>query len=530
MIGSIRNGIRAGAIIIVITIFLMLTGFLVTSSTMVGGILQNIPQGAKDVANIPALNLVVSVGLLGFLGGVSAARSQSSQLSDTWKDTTVAGLFTGLTSGVFVAAFAWIMGSLNSNGIDLRGYLPQASPEAINLFLLRQENISTAALNHFFLLTGSALLGSLVTKGLSTVSFGTVIKSRTTQLTDNITSLPFVKQFLALNYAPYIGYGLLVVVLFILPKVWGPYWNFIMGTVGIYILLGLGLNIIVGLSGQLVLGYVAFFAVGAYTFGLITAPEPHHIMLTFWQALPIAVLVAAFTGIILGLPILNLRGDYLAIVTLGFGEIIRILLKSDMLGDFTNGPRGIRNIAQPIVFGKPFSNDVQFMYLIITAVLIGIFIAYRLQNSRTGRAWLAIRNDETVAQATGVNNFYYKILALALGAAFAGLGGALFASRSQFTGPEDHILMVSINVLCLVIVGGMGSLPGIVVGAFVLKGLPEILRDLEIYRMLVFGALLVVMMIVRPEGIWPTGRPKLEPPKDLSGAPAEKTAASEGEV
>ena len=184
---------------------------------------------------------------------------------------------------------------------------------------------------------------------------GATIKSRTNQLSDSFTGLPFMKQILASKFAPYIGYALVVIVLFILPRVWGPYWNFIMGTVGIYILLGLGLNIIVGLSGQLVLGYVAFFAIGAYTFGLITAPEPHHIMLTFWQALPIAVLVAAFTGIVLGLPILNLRGDYLAIVTLGFGEIIRILLKSDMLGDPSQMVRvEFAILPNPIIFRQTF--------------------------------------------------------------------------------------------------------------------------------------------------------------------------------
>ena len=176
------------------------------------------------------------------------------------------------------------------------------------------------------------------------------------------------------------------------------------------------------------------------------------------------------TGILLGLPILNLRGDYLAIVTLGFGEIIRILIKSDMLTDFTNGPSGLSDLTQPTWLGKTF-DDVNFFHLIVIFVVVAIFIANRLQYSRTGRAWLAISADQTVAKATGINTFKYKLLALALGAAFAGLGGALFASRNQFTGPEDHILMVSINVLCLVIVGGMGSIPGVVVGAFVLKGM-----------------------------------------------------------
>jgi branched-chain amino acid transport system permease protein len=283
-----------------------------------------------------------------------------------------------------------------------------------------------------------------------------------------------------------------------------------MGTVGIYVLLGLGLNIIVGFSGQLVLGYVAFFAIGAYSFALVTAPEPHNLQWNFWIALLVAVVASALSGILIGLPIMRLRGDYLAIVTLGFGEIIRILLKSDWLKDFTLGPRGVRDIAGPTLFGKSFSSDVDYMYLIILAVLLSIFSARRWQESHVGRAWLAISQDETVAQATGVDTYKYKLLALALGAAFAGLGGALFASRNQFTGPEDHALMVSINVLCLVIVGGMGSIPGVILGAFTLKGLPEILRELESYRMLVFGALLVVMMIIRPEGLWPSRRPNLE--------------------
>ncbi|MEN6410737.1 MAG: hypothetical protein ABFD44_13630, partial [Anaerolineaceae bacterium] len=161
-------------------------------------------------------------------------------------------------------------------------------------------------------------------------------------------------------------------------------------------------------------------------------------------------------------------------------------------------------------FGKPFNSDVDFTYLLLAAVFVGLFVANRLQNSRVGRAWLSIREDETVARASGVDTTKYKLLALALGAAFAGVGGALFASRNQFTGPEDYIMMVSINVLCMVIVGGMGSIPGVILGAFVLKGLPEVLRDLSSYRLLVFSALLVIMMIIRPDGLVPARRPRLE--------------------
>jgi len=319
-----------------------------------------------------------------------------------------------------------------------------------------------------------------------------------------------VRQVVQNRFARYGFFALMAAALIILPRQWGSYWNYVLGTVGIYILLGLGLNIITGLAGQLVIGYVAFFAIGAYSFSLLSAPEPHHLMMNFWPALLIGVLAAAVSGFLLGLPILNLRGDYLAIVTLGFAEIVRILLKSDLLTSFTGGPRGLRDIGGPTLLGQSFTSDVDFMYLIIIAVMVVTYIAYRLQNSRAGRNWVAIREDETVARATGINAFTSKLLALAISAAIAGLAGALFASRNQFTGPDDHALIVSINVICLVIVGGIGSIPGIFLGAFALKGLPEVLREIENYRMLVFGALLVVMMRLRPEGFWPATRPSLD--------------------
>jgi len=191
------------------------------------------------------------------------------------------------------------------------------------------------------------------------------------------------------------------------------------------------------------------------------------------------------------------------------------------LKDFTAGPRGVRDVAQPILFGKAFNSDIAFVYIIILACLLIIFVTNRLQNSRTGRAWIAMREDETVAQAMGINTWKAKLLAFAIGAAFAGLGGAIFASRNQFTGPEDFSLMVSINVLAEVIVGGMGSIPGVIAGAFVLKGLPEILRELENYRILFFGALLVAMMIIRPEGLIPSSRRRLEMHIDQEGPDSE---------
>jgi branched-chain amino acid transport system permease protein len=209
-----------------------------------------------------------------------------------------------------------------------------------------------------------------------------------------------------------------------------------------------------------------------------------------------------------------MRGDYLAIVTLGFGEIIRILSTSDVLTPFTGGPRGVPSVGGPTLFGKPFGSNIDFVYLIFLAVLLIIFVTNRLQNSRVGRAWEAMREDETVSRAMGINTLTQKLLAFAIGAAFAGLGGALFASRNQFTGPEDFVLMVSINVVAVVIVGGMGNIPGVIAGALVLKGLPEVLRQLQDYRVLVFGALLVVMMLWRPAGIIPSSRRKMEGEKD----------------
>jgi len=310
--------------------------------------------------------------------------------------------------------------------------------------------------------------------------------------------------------ARYLFYGLLLLVAFLTPLLFDQYWNFILGTVGIYVLMGLGLNIVVGMAGLLDLGYVAFFAVGAYTIGLLTSPKPFAFEWGFWIVLPLAVAIAAMSGILLGIPVLRLRGDYLAIVTLGFGEIIRVLVKSDALAPVLGGPQGIRDIAGPTLFGKPFDNERAFLYIIILGIILIIFITLRLQSSRVGRSWIAMREDETIAQAMGISTYRSKLLAFAIGAAFAGLGGVLFASRNQYTGPEDHNLLVSINVLSIVIVGGMGSIPGVILGAFALKGLPEILRQIEDYRILAFGGLLVVMMIWRPEGLWPAKRRSLE--------------------
>jgi branched-chain amino acid transport system permease protein len=365
------------------------------------------------------------------------------------------------------------------------------------------------------------LLGGVLDMILSQDTWRASFAAWRNRALQSIESQPWMQAIRRSKAVRYIFYTLLLIFVFLIPLGLDERWVYTVGTVGIYVLLGLGLNIVVGLAGLLDLGYVAFFAIGAYTMALLTAPAPHHLLWNFWVVLPLGVLLAASAGIALGIPVLRMRGDYLAIVTLGFGEIIRILSQSDLLASFSGGPKGVPNIGQPSILGLPFNSNRDFVYLIILAVMLIIFITNRLKGSRVGRAWIAMREDETVARAMGINTLQHKLLAFAIGAAFAGLGGALFASRNQFTGPEDHTLMVSINVLSLVIVGGMGSIPGVIAGAFVLKGLPEVLRQLENYRVVTFGALLVLMMILRPEGLIPSTRSRLEMHESVEPPPLE---------
>jgi branched-chain amino acid transport system permease protein len=452
---------------------------------------------------------------------------------DTLQKALFGSLVGGAVVSIILVGLGIIFGALLDKGTDPRAYLNMLSPDSMKLFLFNQSATSGVVM-HAVVMIASSVLGGLLAFFLRKSALLRNAGSGISSFFQTVKSLSFVEAIRRFPFTIYIVYALVAVVLFFLPRQIGSYWNYIIGTVGIYVIMGLGLNIIVGLAGQLVLGYVAFFAIGAYSVALLTAAEPHHLQWNFWIVLVIGIILAGLTGVLLGLPILRLRGDYLAIVTLGFGEIIRIMLRSDLLTPLTAGPKGVRAIAGPTLFGKPFSSDVDFFYLIIIAVIVVIFVTNRLQNSRPGRAWIAIREDEIAARATGINTFQSKLLALAIGAAFAGLGGVLFASRNQFTGPEDHVMMVSINVLALLIVGGMGSIPGIILGAFALKGLPEILRELENYRMMFFGALLVVMMIMRPEGLWPVSRPKLEQkassPGSDPGSGTAKSPAKDGEA
>jgi len=297
--------------------------------------------------------------------------------------------------------------------------------------------------------------------------------------------------------------ALFVAVLLVLPQILGLFLSEVLTIVGLYVLLGLGLNIVVGFAGLLDLGYVAFFAIGAYVTALLTSPELGFFSFTFWEALPVAIAAGVIAGVLLGIPVLKMRGDYLAITTLGFGEIIRILVLSDFLRPWLGGAQGIGKIAHATIGRIEFVSPQQIYYLILAGCLLVVFISVRLRDSRLGRAWKAIREDEDVAQAMGINLVVTKLLAFATGAGFSALSGAIFASKLGSVYPHSFNVMISINILCVIIVGGMGSIPGAIVGSMALVGLPELLREFAEYRLFVYGAALVAMMLLRPEGLWP---------------------------
>jgi len=339
--------------------------------------------------------------------------------------------------------------------------------------------------------------------------------------------------------------AVLVIALLLLPfltdALLGRGWVRIVDFAMLYIMLALGLNIVVGYAGLLDLGYIAFFAVGAYCYALTGSPHlalafpvafPDGVHLSFWIVMPLAALVAGGFGVLLGAPTLRLRGDYLAIVTLGFGEIIRIFLNNlNAPINLTNGPQGISridpvsvadvplNITQDI-FGIAVPSVHLYFYLFLAFTVLVIFVSQRLEKSRIGRAWMAIREDEIAASAMGIDTRNLKLLAFAMGAMFGGASGALFAGFQGFVSPESFSLMESIMVLCMVVLGGMGNISGVILGGVLLALLPEVLRhsvvplqqalfgktlvDPESLRMLLFGTALIVMMLYRPAGLLPS--------------------------
>jgi branched-chain amino acid transport system permease protein len=296
---------------------------------------------------------------------------------------------------------------------------------------------------------------------------------------------------------------MLLIFALLFPWVFSAYQTNIMTTALMYVVLGLGLNIVVGVAGLLDLGFVAFYAVGAYSYALLNT----HFDLGFWLVLPIGAIMAAFFGILLGFPVLRLRGDYLAIVTLGFGEIIRLILEN--WNEFSQGPSGISGIDRPGFFALELSlqqSITYLFYLMILLVIISIFLVNRMQNSRLGRAWLALREDEIACQAMGIDKTKTKLTAFALGAMWAGMVGVIFAAKTTFINPASFTFLESAIILAIVVIGGMGSIIGVIVGAFILILLPEYLRALSEYRMLAFGAIMVMVMVYRPQGIIALGK------------------------
>ncbi|MEX8192034.1 ABC transporter permease subunit [Comamonas guangdongensis] len=336
--------------------------------------------------------------------------------------------------------------------------------------------------------------------------------------------------------------GIALLLLPLLLQHFGNAWVRIADLALLYVMLALGLNIVVGYAGLLDLGYVAFYAVGAYMFGLMASPHlaetfegfvamfPNGLHTSIWLVIPLGMLLAAGAGVLLGLPVLRLRGDYLAIVTLGFGEIIRIFINNlDQPVNITNGPKGIGQIDSVKIFGldlakrqEIFGFDIAsvtlYYYLFLALVLFTILICYRLQDSRIGRAWMAIREDEIAAKAMGINVRNMKLLAFGMGASFGGVAGSMFSAFQGFVSPESFSLMESVMIVAMVVLGGLGHIPGVILGAVLLSALPEVLRyvagplqemtggrlDASILRQLLIALAMIVIMLMRPRGLWPT--------------------------
>jgi branched-chain amino acid transport system permease protein len=310
----------------------------------------------------------------------------------------------------------------------------------------------------------------------------------------------------------------IVVGLALLPQVVGTFLSAVLGQVGIFMLMGLGLNVVVGYAGLLDLGYVAFYATGAYATALLTAPNGSgssiHLGLQYFEALPIVICIALLVGVAIGAPVLRLRGDYLAIVTLGLGEIARVIVVSDWAAPLLGGAPGLLRIPAPVLsIGSltiNFREPENFYYLVLGFVALAAFVSWRLSTSRVGRAWVAMREDEQVAEATGVSTVRFKLLAFMIGAGVGAIAGSLFAVQIGSLAPSSFTVLVSIQVLAVVILGGMGSIRGVLLGALLLVGLPGFLSEFEEYQLLIYGAALIAMMLLRPQGLVPNTRRERE--------------------
>ncbi len=554
-VSVLRSGVRSGLMIGLVAIFIVLIGMVQTFAKrfLVGDL---------------TLSMVILVAFGVAAASLAAGTAAKSDPRPSRK--LLAGAIASLITGVILALLLLLV-----SRVTMRDVLVNVTPEMVEALSLGLP----VGIGAVVLVVGSVVVGLLaILAGLLPRHLGRLLWEAIAAVIlvglfwEALTGLDISRQFLTLTglkagkVLPPLGAALVVVVvaaiglwrsrtraaqpgdraavsvsrtgvrryvamvvvvgaLAVLPFAVGLFWAQTLTTIGLFTLMGLGLNIVVGMAGLLDLGYVAFYAIGAYTMALLSSPASSaQLGLPFWVVLPVALLAAAFAGILLGIPVLRLRGDYLAIVTLGFGEIIRLLAQSDMLKPYIGGPQGILETPSPNFFGIQMDDPRYLYYLILGACLVVVFLSLRLNDSRVGRTWIAVREDEDVAQAMGINLVSAKLMAFAIGAAFAGVGGAIFASRQGAIFPTDFTLFVSINVLCLIIIGGIGSIPGVITGAFFLVGLPEVLREVDEYRILAYGAGLVIMMIVKPEGLVPSARRRLELHE------AEQSATPEGGV
>jgi branched-chain amino acid transport system permease protein len=537
---GIRYGLIGGVCVVILSLIGMVEAF-------------NQREIVTDVITMGQTLLLLMAAFVAYLG---AQRAQPRRASTVLVSGTASGLIMAVLLSLFV---------LLGNAVNLRQVFINASPLLFQLLTFGQESLGAGI--GLLLLAGAlvgllagllSLMSGLVRRALITafscVTFagndflypgnGLCVEGAVTvfiviaaltaawarkgdAVRSRIRSLPPSRRRV-LNIA-YIVVG--VFILFVLPQILGLFLSEVLTIIGLYIMLGMGLNIIVGFAGMLDLGHVAYFAIGSYTMAILTSPELGFFSLNFWQALPFAIVMGVITGVLICTPVLKMRGDYLAITTLGFGEIIRILVLSDWLRPWLGGAQGIGKIPRAELFGFEFGSPQTLYYLILAGCLLIGFISWRLRDSRLGRSWMAVREDEDVAQAMGINLVSTKLKAFAVGAGFSAMSGAIFATKLGSVYPHSFNVMISINILCVIIVGGMGSIPGVIVGAAALVGLPELLREFAEYRLLVYGAVLVAMMLLKPEGLWPEAthqRELHEVESDAGVADVPETAVSRG--
>ncbi len=452
----------------------------------------------------------------------------------------------GALAGVAVSALAGVLGGvLRVAPVSIRrpvtaaviatllfGFLQRVIPIALDQLSLERDWLYSPQFDGLTWI--GALVVATVAAGISVLStrFGTRLRGRLAGVTG--VGGPMISP--ARVIAGVVALALLIAA----PLLLGSVISEVLGTVMVFALLGIGLNIVVGYAGLLDLGYVFFFALGAYSLALLTGatlnafgipPEPVISgSLNFYVAIPIVMAIAAAAGVLVGAPVLRLRGDYLALVTLGLGEMVTVLVGSPWLVPLVGGPSGMRGITDAAIGGLAFRDPQRFYYLALAFVGLAAFVSWRLAASRIGRAWTAMREDEQTADAMGISTTRFKLLAFSIGGAIGSLGGALFAVKIGSLTPASFQVLVSIQVLGLVILGGMGSIPGVIVGALVLVGLPGLLREFEEYRFLAYGAAVVAIMVLRPQGLVPNVRRSRELQDEERAQDEWAKAAEEGET